>query len=747
MSEAATYKTVRLGVIADHKRKIKSGYEYDRYFPKAKLNDTVINANGNVYKTVEEMERIVKETLDQTAKIAPLLRGNNLLDTCKKVWNFIYNHIQYKLDKEGVEELREPARSWHDRFTGVDCDCMSIFASSILTNLGINHKLRIARYEGTWQHVYVIVPLPDSRQKYYVIDCVLDGFNEQKTFTGKFDHSMKTQTLLGGIPIARLNGIGEATVTYSDDLDRILAGTHFNDWDETVSGIGEATSEENSPMLKHIYDHLVATRDYIRKNPESVTVVGGAKNHLKMYDYAIANFWKGEETRNKALDLLEREEQRWNEVGTMGAVADAEDWDITLLGIDDEFYQDDVDDILDGLGKGILKKAAAAVKNTVKKATTATKTAVQNAGQKTFSAVKTAVQTVQKVNRTIVTKAKEVAKNVGTKVAEAAKKTVAKAKEVAKKAGSVIKKVLVQANPVTLLMRAGFLISMKVNLFGMAERLYPATLSQSEAAAIGINAELWGKSKAGLEKVAKIFENIGGKRSKLEKYIKTGRAAKKLSGVKGFQGLGEPVSTAAAAIAAASTLIAAAAKMKEAGVNKTEYDRLKKAEAAKKATVKGLGEDTPDDGSEVLEEIPATEEGKKGFIPRMIDAIKKFFGKNKDLENENVSDIIAEEESDSTTTDDSGADGSYSDGEDSGEGFFSKAKVFVKENPGIAIGGGVVLVAGLSLLIPPVRKAIFGGSKAKKAAPALSGVGSTKKRKKSSKKRIETTTVKRVTLQ
>lgn len=40
----------------------------------------------------------------------------------------------------GGEHLRRPARSWQERSAGVDCDCMSIFASSVLTNLKLELK-------------------------------------------------------------------------------------------------------------------------------------------------------------------------------------------------------------------------------------------------------------------------------------------------------------------------------------------------------------------------------------------------------------------------------------------------------------------------------------------------------------------------------------------------------------------------------------------------------------------------------
>jgi hypothetical protein len=41
-----------------------------------------------------------------------LLRRSSTLDTCKAIWDFIYDYVQYKLDKRGLEQLRRPARSW-----------------------------------------------------------------------------------------------------------------------------------------------------------------------------------------------------------------------------------------------------------------------------------------------------------------------------------------------------------------------------------------------------------------------------------------------------------------------------------------------------------------------------------------------------------------------------------------------------------------------------------------------------------
>ncbi len=65
--------------------------------------------DGEVTDTVELMEKVVWKYLDDTKRIAPLLRRSSTLDTCKAIWEFMYAYIQYKLDKRGLEQLHRPA--------------------------------------------------------------------------------------------------------------------------------------------------------------------------------------------------------------------------------------------------------------------------------------------------------------------------------------------------------------------------------------------------------------------------------------------------------------------------------------------------------------------------------------------------------------------------------------------------------------------------------------------------------------
>ena len=616
MSEQTSYSPIAfLGLVADYKRKLKDGRQYDKYFPKSLGTYDIVTNNGNVHRTVQEMDKYCRETLVDTAKIAPLLKGKTLQETLKNVFQFWYDHCQYKLDKDGVEEIRRPRRAWQDGQilsrnpltepqAGIDCDCFSLSVGSCLMNLGIDFKFRITKYNAGWQHVYVIVPVPNDSKRYWVIDCVLNRFNEEKTYTDKFDHTMNSpKTFLGGIPLARLGAIGDAAINVAHDKNQILCGAHFGEIEvDELDG-----TEDNSPILKSILAHIVATRDIIRKDPSSIPA-GGAEAYLAMLDKAIAK-WNTPE-RDAVLDLLEKEEERWNQIteknGTVSGTDGVEEEEFSFTAEDDEAIEG-----LSLLGKLSLKKA----------------------GKTFFSNVKKAVTAVKKVNTAIVKKV------VGQKGLDKINKVKEKVKAVAKKVGAAIKKFIVLSNPLTLAMRAGFLLAMKTNLFQWAERAYPAYFSQAEAAKMGITKSAWELSKKGKDALEKTFVGIGGKPSKLEHYIKTGRAQKKLSGL-------GVIATSAVIVSSAATLIAAGAKMATAGMTNKAYAAAQKEHDAavtrqtqikygkkggKNGATDGLGEDAPIDSEAEVEAPEVTEadakDTKGGKFKKFIDAIKNFFSK------------------------------------------------------------------------------------------------------------------------
>ena len=453
-------------------RAIKDGSRYNPYFPPPDERDRVIIDDGEVTDTVELMEKVVWKYLDDTKRIAPLLRRPSTHETCKAIWEFIYGYVQYKLDKRGLEQLRRPARSWAERATGVDCDCMSIFASSILTNLKIPHKFRITKYsQDSWQHVYVIVPTTGAN-KYCVIDAVVSEFNYEKKYTDKMDYDMN----LKGINVAVLSG-----VSGNDHYDAVMA--------TSLSGIGLGATTNQSDLDK-LYQNLVATRNAVAQNPGLVSTVDDPQALIKMLDYAIG-YWYTDK-RNEALEVLSKNEAQLNMsngVSSIGGIAFDND-ELALSGV-------------------TVKGYFTNVKNTVK--------------------------------------------TVGQKVGQAAKVAV---------------KAVVKYNPLSIAARGGFLLAMKLNLGKMASKLKWAYGTQQQAAAKGVNAATWQKSKNALTKVESLFaDKLQGSKSALQNAILKGKAGN-LSGIVEDQMLGQLGDPASATViaAAAPVIIATIKILKESGL-------------------------------------------------------------------------------------------------------------------------------------------------------------------------------------
>lgn len=487
---------LNIGSITSGYRPIRDGGAYDRYFAQPEDQDRIIIEDGEVEQTVDLMKRVVWKYIGDTQRIADYLKGRTLLDTCENIWNFLYNHIQYRLDKKGLEQLRRPNRSWAERRQGIDCDCFSIFVSSILTNLKVQHSFRITKYgKDVFQHVYVIVP---QEREYIIIDCVLNRFNYEKPFTEKKDFAMS------------LNGINVA----------VLSGTTPNDVMELVSGIDDNDlllgADNETQRLQAIYDHLVKTRNMIASKPELINSVEYPPAFLKMLDYAIDNW--NTPNREKALEILSKNEDAMNKLNGFEGSPD----DPNIEGIDDRFIDLNGDeDYVQGLGsiKSFFKKVGQA----------------------------------------------------------------------AKKGG----KFFLRFNPITMSARGGFLIAMKLNLKKMASKIKWGYATKEQAAAKGVSAQDWEKSKKALAKIENLFvDKLQGTRKALKNAVLKGKAGG-LNGVEQeteISGLGV---LPAAALAAAVPVITAALKiLQESGVmSKQEADNIQSEVDAKTGEANKMADD------------------------------------------------------------------------------------------------------------------------------------------------------------
>ena len=284
------------------KRKIKRGEEFDHLFPKPLFLDPTIKKGATVYDTVRFIPQVVQETLFQTSMLAPLLRGKNVYETCKNIWEFVYTHIAYKKDEEDKEQIRSPARGWHDRFHGIDCDCYTVFISSILSNLKIKHKLRITKYsQDHFQHIYPIVPTTGGN--YITVDCVVDRFNYEEPYTEKQDTKMELE-YLNGVPstnnIDVQDLMGWEELNGEDDLGKIKL---FKKISQPPGSNGDTSKKRKLKNILH--KGLYITN---RLNPATTLIREGVLISMKLNLFKVAQrlkyaYLSDDEARKKEMDM------------------------------------------------------------------------------------------------------------------------------------------------------------------------------------------------------------------------------------------------------------------------------------------------------------------------------------------------------------------------------------------------------------------------------------------------------------
>jgi len=98
-----------------------------------------------------------------TKDFAKFLKGKNILETCKNIFNFLKENIKYIKDTEGVQDIKSPCKTFSDGFA--DCKSLSVFAASILKNLHIPYKYRLASYSNLNIPTHIYVVAIDEKKK------------------------------------------------------------------------------------------------------------------------------------------------------------------------------------------------------------------------------------------------------------------------------------------------------------------------------------------------------------------------------------------------------------------------------------------------------------------------------------------------------------------------------------------------------------------------------------------------------
>jgi hypothetical protein len=370
MSDAVKIQFGGLGLVSTTEKQLDRSTKYDHLFPMPDWKQRIVRRNGPVESVIEDIKSVIYGYREQTQRFAPYMRGENIYETCRNIWNFWYNRCLYKEDVKGLEQLRTSPRSyWEgagfnpdepDDF-GIDCDDFSIAVAQTLLNLKIPCYLRIARYPlvDYFQHIYVIVP---DGKKLIVIDCVLDEFDKEKFPVETKEYLIMDKRNFNGIDVAILSGFGDSQSPLLD----VVTGSDFSG----LTSFG--TTADSDKELDALYQHIQKTRALVAENPELVKEAEYPEQFLKMLDYAI-QYWNTDK-RDEALAILASREDQANQLRGFCPGSDTSESEVELhaisgggylalgkIGGERKFFNK-VKEAVKKTGQGIKEAAKAVVK-------------------------------------------------------------------------------------------------------------------------------------------------------------------------------------------------------------------------------------------------------------------------------------------------------------------------------------------------------------------------------------------------
>lgn len=173
-------------------RPLKSGNNFNKYIPTSTCKSTFLG-EGDTFFSMDGIKENILKNHSQVSKLAPILKKNSLAATANAIYEFLYNHIQYKADGDD-QNLRSPACSWSVRKDGIDCKSYSIFTGCILSSLGIKYYIRKIKQPGMlpdqYTHVYIVIPKNQNTANlnggYHVVDATKHQ-NTEAAFIQKND--------------------------------------------------------------------------------------------------------------------------------------------------------------------------------------------------------------------------------------------------------------------------------------------------------------------------------------------------------------------------------------------------------------------------------------------------------------------------------------------------------------------------------------------------------------------------------
>ena len=121
------------------------------------LNADVVESELACYEQWKDQPRSLVESLCGTID-----------EKCEAVFAYLVDNVIYKLDDNGQQYIKSPARLFADGYG--DCKSFTMFIACCLHCMGIEHIIRFVNYDGGNQYTHVYPVAIDERGNEIILD-------------------------------------------------------------------------------------------------------------------------------------------------------------------------------------------------------------------------------------------------------------------------------------------------------------------------------------------------------------------------------------------------------------------------------------------------------------------------------------------------------------------------------------------------------------------------------------------------
>lgn len=136
--------------------------------------------------------RMYERFKEQPKELVADLVGLSVDEQCLAIFAYVAEHVRYRLDPEGKQYIKSPARLLSDGEG--DCKSLTMFICCCLHCLGVPHIFRFVNFDGSRQysHVYAVA-IDENGQEIILDECETDGvgspvYNYARTYRKKKDY-------------------------------------------------------------------------------------------------------------------------------------------------------------------------------------------------------------------------------------------------------------------------------------------------------------------------------------------------------------------------------------------------------------------------------------------------------------------------------------------------------------------------------------------------------------------------------